>query len=69
VAGIAILSTARGLLTGQEAGQVAGPPPAIPALVPAGGQREPASLRLAGLLAAAAADRCPQVLGQVLQRG
>jgi hypothetical protein len=34
-----------------------------------GGQRELGSLRLAGLLAATAADRCPQVLGQVLQRG
>ena len=37
--------------------------------VPVGAQRELASLRLAGLLAAPTADRCPQVLGQVLQRG
>ena len=72
VLGIAILPTARGLLAQAErvqAERVAGPAPAVSALVPTGGQRELASLRLAGLLAAAAADRRPQVLGQVLQRG
>ena len=104
VAGIAILSTAHGLLTEAErvqAGQAAGarptgaapPVPALmpapaPALMPAPAPTlvpvpvavagnaaaadewsELASLRPAGLLAAAAADHCPQVLGQVLQRG
>ena len=37
--------------------------------VPVGAQRELASLRLAGLLAAPAADRRSQVLGEVFQRG
>jgi hypothetical protein len=51
-------------------------PAPAPALVPVAGNAaaadewsELASLRPAGLLAAAAADHCPQVLGQVLQRG
>src|SRR5579872_5044336 len=86
VAGIAILSTAHGLLTEAERVQAeqaasarpAGAAPPAPALVPVAAADNAAaadewseltSLRPAGLLAAAAADGRPQVLGQVLQRG
>jgi MFS family permease len=82
--GIAILSTAHSLLTEAEHVQAEHVPadtgPAAPVLVPVAASaiaadgtadewRELASLRLAGLLAAAAADHGPQVLGEVLQRG
>jgi MFS transporter, ACDE family, multidrug resistance protein len=73
VVGIVILSTAHRLLTDAErvqAHQVGGPAvtdtrAAAPALV----RVRSASLCLAGLLTAPAADHCPQVLGEVLQRG
>ena len=81
VAGIAILSTAHGLLAQAERVQaehmadtlITSTAPAAPVLVPVAAAAEDQSglapLRLAGLLAAPAANRRPQVLGEIFQRG